>query len=157
MSCGALNSPANGRVSDTGRTTYGQTATYSCNTGYRLVGSSTRTCLATGMWSGSAPTCQGVLLTIHAIYTVGLVYLYRILSTSLAIILIRTFTGAHVTASHKNCIEMLRVGANCMSNSCIYAKDNHTWHAYRIKLHEQFLPMLRIIIHGKHTGLWSAC
>ena len=63
MSCGALNDPANGQITHTAGTTFGQTATYSCNTGYRLVGGSTQTCRATGMWSGSTPTCQGVLLT----------------------------------------------------------------------------------------------
>ena len=30
------------------------------NTGYNLVGDSTRTCQATGNWSGSAPTCAGI-------------------------------------------------------------------------------------------------
>ena len=61
MNCGTLSNQANGRVSYTG-TTYGHRATYSCNTGYRLVGSSPRICQATGRWSGSAPICQGVLL-----------------------------------------------------------------------------------------------
>ena len=61
MDCNALTDPANGQVSTTG-TTFGQTATYSCNTGYNLVGDSTRTCQATGNWSGSAPTCQSMLL-----------------------------------------------------------------------------------------------
>ena len=62
VSCGALANPANGRVSHTGGTTYGQIAYYYCNTGYRLVGSSTRTCQATGSWSGSAPTCPRMFL-----------------------------------------------------------------------------------------------
>ena len=62
VDCGTLNNPANGQVSHTGRTTYRQTATYSCDTGYNLVGVSTRTCQATGVWSGSVPTCQGMLL-----------------------------------------------------------------------------------------------
>ena len=62
MNCGTLTNPANGRVSHTGGTTFGRRATYRCNTGYRLVGSSTRTCLATRAWSGSIPTCQGMLL-----------------------------------------------------------------------------------------------
>ena len=61
MDCGSLNAPANGQVTLTG-TTFGQTATYSCNTGYNLCGDSTHTCPATGQWSGSAPTCQGMLL-----------------------------------------------------------------------------------------------
>ena len=62
ISCGALANPVNGQVGHTG-TTFGQTATYSCNTGYNLVGGSTRTCQATGVWSGSTPTCQGMLLS----------------------------------------------------------------------------------------------
>ena len=55
--CGALTNPTNGQVSHLNRTVEGQTATYTCNTGYNLVGDSTRTCQATGVWSGSAPTC----------------------------------------------------------------------------------------------------
>ena len=62
VDCGNLTDPANGQVDLTSGTTFGQTATYSCNTGYNLVGDSTRTCQATGVWSGSAPTCQGTLL-----------------------------------------------------------------------------------------------
>ena len=62
VDCGTLTNPANGRVSYTGRTMFGQTANYSCNTGYNLVGGSTRTCQATGDWSDSAHTCQGMLL-----------------------------------------------------------------------------------------------
>ena len=58
MDCDTLTDPANGQVSHP-RTTLGQTATYSCNTGYNLVGDSTRMCQAMG-WSGSAPTCQGM-------------------------------------------------------------------------------------------------
>ena len=59
VNCGTLTSPVNGRVSHTAGTTFGKTATYSCNTGYDLVGSSARTCQSTRRWSGSAPTCQG--------------------------------------------------------------------------------------------------
>ena len=69
MNCGTLPNPANGQVNTTG-TTFGQTATYSCNTGYNLVGDSTRTCQATGVWSGSAPTCQGMLLMQNFSYQV---------------------------------------------------------------------------------------
>ena len=65
VDCGTLNDPANGHVSHTAGTTFGQTATYTCNTGYRLVGDSNQTCQATGRWSGSAPTCQGMFLLTH--------------------------------------------------------------------------------------------
>ena len=47
VDCGTLTNPVNGQVSHPGGTTFGQTATYSCNTGYNLVGDSTRTCQAT--------------------------------------------------------------------------------------------------------------
>ena len=60
VNCGNWTDLANGQVNHTAGTTYGQTATYSCNTGYNLVGDSPRTCQATGNWSGSAPTCQGM-------------------------------------------------------------------------------------------------
>ena len=62
MDCSTLTEPANGQVSHTAGTTFGETATYSCDTGYNLVGDNTRTCGATGVWSGCAPTCQGMLL-----------------------------------------------------------------------------------------------
>ena len=62
MDCGTLTDPTNGQVSHTAGTTFEQAATYSCDRGYNLVGGSTRTCQATGVWSGSAPTCQGMLL-----------------------------------------------------------------------------------------------
>ena len=60
VNCSTLNNPANGQVSHTAGTTFGQTATYSCDTGYNLVGDSIRTCQATGVWSESEPTCQGM-------------------------------------------------------------------------------------------------
>ena len=60
VDCGSLPDPANGSVTHTVGTSLGQTAIYSCNTGYKLVGDNTRTCQATGNWSGSPPTCQGM-------------------------------------------------------------------------------------------------
>ena len=74
MDCGALSNPVNGSVHYTAGTTFRQKANYSCNTGYNLVGDNTRTCEATGEWSGSAPTCQGVLSLTHmcaCVYVVG--------------------------------------------------------------------------------------
>ena len=73
MDCGNLNDPDNGSVTHTSGTKFGQTATYTCNTGYNPVGNSTRTCQATGNWSGSAPTCVGMLLkddlTVYSMHT----------------------------------------------------------------------------------------
>ena len=62
VDCGNLTDPANGRIDHTAGTTFGQTANYSCNTGYNLVGNRSRTCNATGKWSETEPTCQGMLL-----------------------------------------------------------------------------------------------
>ena len=55
-----MTDPANGRVDHTAGTTVGQIATYSCNTGYNLVGDRNRACQAAGDWSGNEPTCEGV-------------------------------------------------------------------------------------------------
>ena len=60
-SCSSLSSPRYGRVSVTTRDIGGR-ATYTCNSGFRLVGSSTRTCLSNGSWSGSQPICNRKLL-----------------------------------------------------------------------------------------------
>src|SRR5207302_158398 len=60
VDCGVLTSPTNGTVSTASGTTYSQNATYTCNSGYMLVGTSPRTCQATATWSGAAPTCAPV-------------------------------------------------------------------------------------------------
>ena len=46
------------RVSTTG-TGVGDTATYTCDCGYKVVGDRIRTCESSGSWSGSQPTCEG--------------------------------------------------------------------------------------------------
>ena len=58
VNCDGLTDPENGTVTLPG-TTFNSTATYSCNDGYNLVGDTTRTCLASGSWSDTAPTCTG--------------------------------------------------------------------------------------------------
>ena len=66
VDCGTLNTPMNGEVSHFNGTTFRQTATYSCNTGYNLVGDNARMCEVDGMWSGSEPTCiSEPNLTVH--------------------------------------------------------------------------------------------
>jgi hypothetical protein len=56
VNCGGLTNPTNGSVSAPS-TTYGSTATYSCSASFGLSGSATRTCQASGSWSGTAPMC----------------------------------------------------------------------------------------------------
>ncbi len=67
--CQPLTQPSNGRVSFSTGTHgvslgVGAIATYSCNTGYGLVGQASRTCVSdggtTGIWSGSQSTCEGI-------------------------------------------------------------------------------------------------
>ena len=65
VDCGTPTNPANGQVSHTAGSTFRQTATYSCHTGYNLVGGSTRICQATGVWSGSPPTCQRMFVNTN--------------------------------------------------------------------------------------------
>ena len=57
VDCGVL-SVTNGQVNTSSGTTYNQVATYSCDTGYNLVGSLTRTCQVNGSWSFTAPVCE---------------------------------------------------------------------------------------------------
>ena len=56
VDCGNLQDIPNGQVR-LSTTTFGSTATYTCDPGYSVVGTSTRTCLASGFWSGREPTC----------------------------------------------------------------------------------------------------
>ena len=56
VNCPALSAPTNGGVTAPA-TTYGSVATYSCNGGYALNGSTSTTCGASGAWSNPAPTC----------------------------------------------------------------------------------------------------
>ncbi|XP_062981165.1 CUB and sushi domain-containing protein 1 [Elgaria multicarinata webbii] len=56
ISCGSLPSPPNGNKIGT-LTVYGATAIFTCNTGYTLVGSHVRECLANGLWSGTETQC----------------------------------------------------------------------------------------------------
>ena len=57
MGCRYLESPVNGQLLVSGRVV-GSTATYSCNTGFSLVGRHVqRTCQDNGVWSGEEPHC----------------------------------------------------------------------------------------------------
>ena len=59
--CDAPAAPANGGVTSTGNNV-GATATYSCDSGYDLIGDATATCTDNGDGTGSfqpgAPTCE---------------------------------------------------------------------------------------------------
>ena len=50
----------NGNV--TFNTEFNSQATYTCDTGFDLLGNNTRTCQADSTWTATDPTCEGVLL-----------------------------------------------------------------------------------------------
>ena len=45
----------------TAANSYNTVVNYACNSGFRLVGSTTRTCQADGTWSGEHPRCIGTI------------------------------------------------------------------------------------------------
>ena len=56
--CGSLEAPTNGSV-DSNSDIVDSVAKYSCDYGFRLRGSSQRTCLTSGSWDGDVATCDG--------------------------------------------------------------------------------------------------
>ena len=63
VDCDDPGTPTNGQHSDT-RTTLSYVVTYTCDNGYTLQGSNTRTCQPNGQWSGSVPQCIGMLVWV---------------------------------------------------------------------------------------------
>ena len=61
VQCDPLVNPDNGQVSVSSND-FGSDASYSCDTGYNLVGTSAVTCQADQQWSGSPPTCESMLI-----------------------------------------------------------------------------------------------
>ena len=62
LACAPLTAPSNGMITCSQAVdvvpSIGDTCTYTCNTGYELIGSHTRICQTDGNWSGSAPMCR---------------------------------------------------------------------------------------------------
>lgn len=58
--CGRLTRPQNGFVSTPNGTTYGQVASFTCQTGYRVNGGDSLQCTQSGTWNGTVPTCLPV-------------------------------------------------------------------------------------------------
>ena len=59
VDCGPLSNPANGQLSLNG-TVFETIATYTCDSGFKLIGNDTRVCQSDGTWSES-PTCESIL------------------------------------------------------------------------------------------------
>ena len=59
MSCQPLTAPSNGTISCSDETpSYEDTCSFTCDTGYELTGSDTRTCQSDGSWSGTDTMCM---------------------------------------------------------------------------------------------------
>ena len=63
IQCSVLSTPVNGEIAscNSGRVGVGykgDTCSFTCNTGYELTGSDTRTCQSDGSWSGSNAMCS---------------------------------------------------------------------------------------------------
>ena len=57
VECGDPGTPTNGQRS-LSSTTYNSVVTYTCDVGYTLQGSNSRTCQSSGLWSGTQPLCM---------------------------------------------------------------------------------------------------
>lgn len=63
--CEILSNPVNGNVTMPVSITYGEAATYSCDSGYDINGVSSRICQADGTWSAVEPTCEPKSKLLH--------------------------------------------------------------------------------------------
>ena len=81
VSCPPLTDPSNGTIicslGDDEVSSYEDTCSFTCDTGYELTSSETRTCQSNGSWSGSDAMCRrGELLLTYVVlctyvYTIG--------------------------------------------------------------------------------------
>ena len=63
IKCPDIDDPRYGDVVLSGRKP-GSKATYTCDSGFNLVGAATRKCLLNGKWSGRAPVCKRKYIAI---------------------------------------------------------------------------------------------
>lgn len=75
VDCGPLSDPVNGNVVLT-TTTFKSVANYQCNTGFGLIGITTRTCQANGEWSNEPPTCECKKLQYAKLLYLCLIFAY---------------------------------------------------------------------------------
>ena len=63
IDCGVPSTTNNTKTISYNGTYRGDVVHYTCETGYTLVGTSTRVCLSNRQWSGAPPLCQGTHLS----------------------------------------------------------------------------------------------
>ena len=66
--CGDPGTPTNGQRS-LSSATYNSVVTYTCDVGYTLQGSNSRTCQSDGQWSGSVPQCRSEFYLVCIFFT----------------------------------------------------------------------------------------
>ena len=75
VSCPSLSDPSDGVINcslgDDGIPSYEDTCSFTCNTGYELTGSESRTCQSDGSWNGSIAMCNR---GEHNILIAGIMY-----------------------------------------------------------------------------------
>ena len=65
-----MNGTIDCSLGDDGVPFYEDTCSFTCNTGYELTGSDTRTCQSDGSWSGTNTTCRrGIQSSSYVITT----------------------------------------------------------------------------------------
>jgi hypothetical protein len=65
VTCDTLAAPAHGSVNVDNGGIFPSTATYTCDRGYAIAPSATRTCGNDGHWSGAAPTCDATVFVVR--------------------------------------------------------------------------------------------
>ncbi|XP_026693188.2 sushi, von Willebrand factor type A, EGF and pentraxin domain-containing protein 1-like isoform X4 [Ciona intestinalis] len=58
VTCSALDVPENGRMRCADGNNFESTCHFTCNIGYELIGTSSRTCMESSAWNGEATSCQ---------------------------------------------------------------------------------------------------
>ncbi|XP_062437385.1 P-selectin-like isoform X3 [Rhea pennata] len=74
IKCPALAVPTMGHIACShlhGNFSFGSTCTYSCQTGFVLMGQQSRECTATGDWTGQPPQCEAIKCPALAVPTMG--------------------------------------------------------------------------------------
>ena len=142
--CPSLSDSSNGMINcslgDDGVPSYEDTCSFTCNTGYELTGSDTRTCQSDGSWSGNNTMCNrgeyvscvcvmcsliGVHICSHnyAHYTISLIYLSSLIMWSACDCHSIASSSLFSISSSSSSISLLRYRySNIIITSTLFAK-----------------------------------
>lgn len=74
IDCGSISVPLNGAIAYETDTRLDSIAEFSCERGFRLIGDAARTCLASGDWSLSSPSCKSKRFFTDFEFTFNYIY-----------------------------------------------------------------------------------